>query len=113
MVTITPEQLAASGSEDGHQLALMQWCALNFDKYPQLRRMVHVPNGGFRNKKEAAKLKAMGVKAGFPDLFLPYNNEKYNGLMIEMKKLKGGKTSAEQVDWLFYLDSQNFFADVS
>jgi VRR-NUC domain len=28
----------------------------------------HVPNGGLRNKREASKLKAMGVMAGVPDL---------------------------------------------
>jgi len=65
MPDITPEQLAASGSEDGHQLAIMQWCALNLNMYPELKWLHHSPNGGFRVKREAAKLKAIivGLKA--------------------------------------------------
>lgn len=31
---------------------------------------LHVPNGGLRSKREAAKLKAMGVLPGVPDLIL-------------------------------------------
>jgi len=31
---------------------------------------VHVPNGGFRTKVEAAKFQKMGVKPGMPDLLL-------------------------------------------
>lgn len=109
---ITPEQLAASGSEDGHQLALMCWCALNFEKYPELKRLVAIPNGGFRDKREAAKLKAMGVKRGFPDLGLFVRRGEYSALFIELKKpknkTKAGKTNDEQDNWLEYLRTQGF-----
>lgn len=30
--------------------------------------IIHIPNGGYRKPAEANKLKAMGVKAGVPDL---------------------------------------------
>ena len=33
---ITPEQLAKSGTEHGHQAALFCWIALNIDRYPEL-----------------------------------------------------------------------------
>lgn len=105
---ITPEQLAASGSEDGHQLALMCWCALNFTQYPELKWLHHSPNGGSRHKAEAAKFKAMGMKPGFPDLALLVKRGKWSGLLIELKipKLKnkknGGATD-EQVEWGKYL----------
>lgn len=108
MPTITPEQLAASGSEDGHQLAIFQWIALNSHIYPELKWLHHSPNGGFRNKREAAKLKAMGVKSGFPDLFLPKPNRSHAGLFIELKRpdsvgKKAGKASTEQDEWKEYL----------
>ena len=41
MSTITPESLAKNNTEDEHQLALMQWCALNFNKYPELKWLHH------------------------------------------------------------------------
>lgn len=107
---ITPEMLAASDTEDGHQLALMCWCADNFEKYPELKRLIHIPNGGSRNKAEAAKLKAMGVKSGFPDLFLPLHRDGWSGLMIELKKPKGGIESNEQQEWIKFLRNENYNA---
>lgn len=109
---ITPEQLAINGSEDAHQLALFCWCALNITEYPELRWLYHIPNGGSRDKREAAKLKAMGVKPGVSDLCLPVKRGAYSGLYIELKKLKGGKVSPEQREWLDHLRSQGFGAMV-
>lgn len=109
---ITPEDLAKSGSEDGEQLALMCWCANNFEKYPELKRLAHIPNGGSRHKAEAGKLKAMGVKNGFPDLFLPIRRSNWNGLFIELKRIKGGIVSDDQKDWLDFLRGQCFGAIV-
>lgn len=109
---ITPEQLAKSGSEDGHQLAIFQWAALNIQTYPDLKWLAHVPNGGYRDKREAAKLKAMGVRPGFPDLNLLVARGRYKGLFIELKKLKGGVVSEEQENWIQHLNSQGFCATV-
>lgn len=110
---ITPESLAASGSEDGHQLAVMQWCALSFNLYPALRWLHHSPNGGFRNKREAGKLKAMGVKRGFPDLTLLVPRGIYHGLFIELKipelkNKKDGGAQPEQIEWGVYLKENNY-----
>lgn len=95
---ITPEQLAASGTEHGHQVALLQWCAMNRDKYPELELLHAIPNGGTRNKAEAAKLKAEGVKAGVSDLFLPVARGGFHGLYLEMKR-PGEKANAKQLKW--------------
>ena len=113
MTTITPESFALSGSEDGEQLALMQWCALNLHRYPDLKWLHHSPNGGFRNKREAAKFKAMGTKAGFHDLILLVRRGPYSGLSIELKSLKvinkkDGGASAEQLMWAEHLIGQGF-----
>jgi hypothetical protein len=116
---ITPEDLAKNNTEDGHQLALMQWCALNFDKYPELKWLHHSPNGGSRHKAEASKLKAMGVKEGFPDLLLLVKRGQWSGLTIELKRIEGGLTAKgnvkkkgvvrkEQEDWGKFLQSQGF-----
>jgi hypothetical protein len=53
----------------------------------------HVPNGGHRSPGAAAKFKAMGVKAGVPDLIVIVAG-KVHGL--ELKRSKGGTVSPEQ-----------------
>lgn len=59
-------------------------------QYPSLRgRLFAVPNGGRRDEKTAAKLKAEGVVAGVADLILLKSNRDYGALLIEMKTLKG------------------------
>ena len=74
------------------QRKLMRWA----DMIPFLRWFHHIPNGGFRNAREAAHLKAMGVKAGVSDLFLPKPCGGFHGLYIEMKSEKGGTIREEQ-----------------
>ena len=107
---ITPEMLAGA-SEGSQQKALMVWAAQNVLKYPQLKWLVHIPNGGSRHIREAVELKAQGVKAGIPDLMLPYPTKYFAGLFIELKAGKG-KTSKEQDEWLQYLSSVGYMTSV-
>lgn len=72
-------------SEDTEQIAVIQWAQYSINRYPELKWLHHVPNGGSRNRLEAVKLKQMGVKAGVSDLCLPYPKGIYCGLYIEMK----------------------------
>ena len=48
-----------------------------------------IPNGGYRHYKEAARLKAEGVTAGVPDLFIAKATAKHSGLYLEFKTAKG------------------------
>ena len=75
----------AMRSEDTEQIAVVQWSQYNMNRYPELKWLFHVPNGGSRNKQEAVKFKQMGVKTGVSDLCLPYPKGIYCGLFIEMK----------------------------
>ena len=75
----------AMRSEDTEQINVVSWANWNVNRYPELKWLHHVPNGGSRNKQEAVKLKQMGVKAGVSDLCLPYPKGMYCGLYIEMK----------------------------
>lgn len=75
----------AMRSEDTEQINVVQWAEWNTSRYPELKWLHHVPNGGSRNKAEAIKFKQMGVKAGVSDLCLPYPKGLYCGLYIEMK----------------------------
>jgi hypothetical protein len=72
----------------------------------QLRWLHAIPNGGARDPVTAARMKAEGVKAGVPDLFLPIARyetkrgaEPWHGLYIEMKKGKDGRQSKEQMEF--------------
>jgi hypothetical protein len=84
--------------EHMEQCALMRWCQLNEQKYPELRWIYAIPNGGQRNILVAAKLKKEGVKAGVPDLCLPVARGGYQALYIELKAGKN-KPTASQLEW--------------
>ena len=98
---MTPDQIAKSGSESGHQTALVAYCRIvkmfgwdAADQWsqtgvnpcghwngvlavPQLQWLHSIPNGGLRGDtkesamRRGAKLVAEGALAGIPDLFLP------------------------------------------
>ena len=76
-------------SEDTEQINVISWASWQMQKYPELKWLHHIPNGGSRNRAEAIKLKQMGVKSGVSDLCLPYPKGIYCGLYIEMKYDKG------------------------
>jgi hypothetical protein len=57
-----------------------------------------VPNGGSRNKIEAAKLKATGVTPGVSDLIFLLPRHGFPNLVIEMKTPTGSQ-SPEQKAW--------------
>lgn len=76
---------------------------------PELRLLHAIPNGGYRNKITAAKLKAEGVKPGVPDICLPVARGRYHGLYIELKT-RQGKISTKQQTWLADLKGQGFKA---
>jgi hypothetical protein len=99
-------------SEDDEQIMLAQW----LDAKGLL--WCHVPNGGLRNKREAAKLKRMGVKPGVPDVKIydppprltrPVQvragsmtgvHIQLPGAAIEMKRIGGAKPTADQSTWI-------------
>lgn len=87
-------------TEESEQIALMRWAEMSAGKWPELRMLMHIPNGGYRTPVEAARFKRMGVKPGVPDLFLPAPKGPYNGLWIELKRVKGGRVSDEQKCWI-------------
>lgn len=102
-------------TEDQEQEAFVQW--LRLKGYPHFR----VPNETYtRSWSQKAKNKKLGVSSGVPDLFVvipdqhfvygdnikPHNpptqtNEYRHRLVaIEMKRKKGGVTSANQKQWI-------------
>ena len=97
-------------TEAQEQEALFRHCANEMWRYPMLANLVHVPNGGSRNKREAARLKREGVRAGYPDLLLEYASCGKYGLRIELKRRKGYTISQEQKDWIIRLNNYGYAA---
>ena len=98
-------------SEATEQMRVIDWCRWHENRYPALKMIYHVPNGGSRNKLEAQNLKAEGVKAGVPDLHLPVPAAGYHGLYVEMKWGKN-KTTDNQDWWLEELARQGYKTEV-
>ena len=94
-------------TEDEEQIYLFSWAELMMDQHPELRLMHHIPNGGKRSKSEAARFKAMGVKAGVSDIFLPCARCGWHGLYIELKAMDG-KPTAEQLQFLENVTAQGY-----
>lgn len=100
-------------TEAGAQEAIFSWADIHRNKYPELRLLHHIPNGGQRNKTTAIALKRQGVKAGVPDLMLPVARCGYHGLYIELKKAdKSNKPTQLQKSWLLDLIQQGYCAVV-
>ena len=99
-------------TESQEQVALFQWARLQERRWPELKLMHHIPNGGSRNAIEAKHLKAQGVKAGIPDIFLPCSRGGLHGLYIEMKRQKGGKVSEAQQEAMKALMGEGYMAVV-
>ena len=95
-------------TEDIEQTQLFAWAQYASGKYPELALMYHIPNGGKRSKAEAARFKAQGVKAGVPDICLPVPRGKYHGLYIELKRVKGGRVSEAQGEYIEALRKQGY-----
>jgi len=118
---ISPKNLAKD-SEASHQTALFAWAALNAKRWPELKWLHHIPNGGSRGDSAQSRairggqLKAQGVRVGVADVFLPVRRGSWSGLYIEMKKpserpkregSKGG-LSDEQIEFGVFVKSQGY-----
>lgn len=96
----SPKRRPPAHPEEDLQKACCQWYDLQWGHRRingvEIGRLLHhSPNGGKRSKKEAARFKAMGTRAGFPDLWLgiPVNGCPY--LCIELKTLNKGSGQSE------------------
>jgi hypothetical protein len=95
--------------EDQEQIALMRWAALvSVGENTLAELLAHVPNGGWRNPIEAARFKAMGVKAGLPDILLPLRTEAYGAGWWELK-VGRNKPTEEQLRWHGLLRSMGHY----
>lgn len=95
-------------TEHQEQCQLFEWAEWAEKRFPGLHLMHAIPNGGKRDIRTAAMLKAEGVKPGVPDIFLPVPRGGKHGLYIELKRRKGGTVSKEQEAWIRALIHQGY-----
>lgn len=100
----------ASPLEAESQAAFFAWwqffAAVN--KIPE-RLCFAVPNGGARNKVVAAQLKAQGVRAGVPDVFLMIPAGGFHALVLEFKRhSEKVRPGSEQEAWIAEARLRNY-----
>jgi hypothetical protein len=113
---MAPKRAPSSQLEHLSQAALMDWASLVRlpDDCGDVQRgstvadyLFAIPNGGFRSKTTAGKLKAEGVKPGVWDLLLPLARCGQHGLWVEMKA-PDGRPSVEQLSWGDKMDKAGY-----
>lgn len=79
--------------------------SLNENKFPFLKYIFAIPNGGARHIAVAKKMKAEGVKRGVPDIFIPITVRTSPGMFLETKT-SIGRQSPEQKEYEAFLVSE-------
>lgn len=101
----------ANPTEHAEAVALMKMVLLHEVRYPALKLLFAVPNGGDRHKIVAAKMKREGVRAGVPDYVLMFPAQGFHGLAVELKS-QTGYASREQKGWIEQLRANGYQAHV-
>lgn len=97
-------------TEHEEQVRVIQWC--DDCKDPRASLIYSHLNGLRAPLGAVIKAKASGGRKGLPDLFLPVPAQGYHGLYIEMKRLKLGKISPEQKQWIDRLNGMGYRVEV-
>lgn len=100
-------------TEEDEQRTLFEWVKLQEGTHPELKLLFHVPNEGKRSYVTGGRMKAAGLKKGVPDLWLPVPKGRYHGLVIELKREKGGRVSDEQMEWIKALTINGYRAVIA
>lgn len=98
-------------SEYAEQVEIFNWAKRNEGTCPQLKLLNASLNGVKLTVGQAVKTKAIGMKAGYPDIFLPVARHGYHGLYIELKA-SGGVLQPLQKWWKDELTANNYLAIV-
>ena len=93
-------------TEASEQEAVIQFC-----EYAGID-IVHIANEGKRSAHYGAELKRLGMRKGFPDLFIPKASKGFHGLFIELKRDITRKPTKEQMKWISKLNAEGYLATV-
>lgn len=99
--------------EHDKQAALFAWADAAQGEHPELAMLFAIPNGGARHPAVAAQLKAEGVKAGVPDVFLACARGRWHGLFVELKRAdRSNHATSAQRAWMEMLRRYGYSAIV-
>ena len=88
------------------QQAVVKWFALQHKGIP----MFAIPNGGYRNKREAVRMISEGTLAGVPDLCIPVKKGQFGALYVELKTKTGKLTEQQKIVHQKLTNCGNFVA---
>jgi len=99
-----------------HQAALMAHRGEMQETYPNLRFLFSTLNGIFMPPHIRAKAIEAGLAKGILDLWYPRARiaqdgkitRVYTGLAMDLKRLKGGRPTPEQLEWAAHLKEQGW-----
>lgn len=121
---VAAKPAAPTLTEEQIHIQVMDWWGLACHGFKvDIRLLMHTPNGGKRGIRQAVRFKRMGVRAGWPDLFLSVPREcvlvegvgpkstcraaAWHGLFVEMKK-PGGRLEPSQREIHALLTAQGY-----
>ena len=85
--------------EHHEQAALFREATIRARQDPFWLLLYATPNAFKRTKRQGAYMVAEGLKKGIPDICLPVARGGYNALYIELKRVRGSRTSDAQKEW--------------
>lgn len=95
------------------QISLIEWSEnIRYKNQPLSLYIHHSPNGGKRDSREANYFKAMGTRAGYPDLTVDIAKGGYHGMRMELKRTAKETTSPNQDESLARLREEGYYAIV-
>lgn len=99
--------------ETQHQINVIKWSQQPHirTRWPELALLFHIKNETTEGAQRVAVDRAMGVKKGVPDLFLPVARGQYHGLFIELKNETGRANDAQEW-WGAKLTENGYFWEV-
>lgn len=84
--------------EDIEQARVIAWAddPATQRRLPEVADLYAIPNGGFRHKSTAMRMRWTGARPGIPDLHLPVPRGPYASLYVEMKAMDGVLSPAQK-----------------
>lgn len=97
------------GPEELEMIAFFDYCRIKEAQDARYGLIFHIPNERKASIQRRITLARAGVKKGTPDICVPWGNDKYQSLFIEMK-VKPNRASPEQMAKLKHLNAVGNYA---